>query len=71
MWFLSLSFVQRNVRQTNTDGDKHTGMVRGWRLCWHTSRMPINTVCAHFSDVVREVSVGLKLFSLVDQTDIH
>lgn len=67
LWFLSLSFVWSNVRQTNTDGDKHTEMVRGRRPRWLTSTMLINPAS-------EEMSIGPKLLLFLtsgSEQDIH
>ncbi|KAI9535425.1 hypothetical protein NQZ68_002979 [Dissostichus eleginoides] len=38
LWSFSSPFVRRNVRRTNTDGDKHRGMVRDGGLAGKPAR---------------------------------
>lgn len=73
LWFLSSPFVWRNASLTNTDGDKHGGMVRDRGLTGKPARyllIQLQPIFLRWSELVsggQGQAGGVKLVLLQDQ----
>lgn len=67
LWFLCWPFVWRNVKRTNTDRDKHRGMVRDGGFAGKSARYPLIQISAYFSEMLRKVNARWQLFMLLQR----